>query len=99
VLWTGCLAWGIMPCYEPVTHRDLAFRYAYDPLVACKGYLASLTLTQMGYLDQALRRIDEAIAYADTLSHRPSTAFALLHACIAISSVATNGCCANARRP
>ncbi|WGR70465.1 MULTISPECIES: AAA family ATPase [unclassified Bradyrhizobium] len=67
--------------YDPVTHRDLAFRYAYDPLVACKGYLASLTLTQMGYLDQALRRIDEAIAYAETLSHRPSTAFALLHAC------------------
>ncbi|MBP2433906.1 MULTISPECIES: adenylate/guanylate cyclase domain-containing protein [Bradyrhizobium] len=67
--------------YDPDTHRDLAFRYAYDPLVACKGYLASLTLTQMGYLDQALRRIDEAIAYAETLSHRPSTAFALLHAC------------------
>jgi predicted ATPase/class 3 adenylate cyclase len=67
--------------YEPVTHRDLAFKYAYDPLVACKGYLASLTLTQMGYLDQALQRIDEAIAYAETLSHRPSTAFALLHAC------------------
>jgi predicted ATPase/class 3 adenylate cyclase len=67
--------------YDPVTHRDLAFRYAYDPLVACKGYLASLTLTQMGYLDQALGRIDEAIAYAETLSHRPSTAFALLHAC------------------
>lgn len=67
--------------YDPATHRDLAFRYAYDPLVACKGYLASLTLTQMGYLDQALRRIDEAVAHAETLSHRPSTAFALLHAC------------------
>jgi predicted ATPase len=67
--------------YDPVTHRDLAFKYAYDPLVACKSYLGALTLTLMGYLDQALRRSDEAIAHAETLSHRPSTAFALLQAC------------------
>ncbi|OKO70101.1 adenylate/guanylate cyclase domain-containing protein [Bradyrhizobium sp. NAS96.2] len=67
--------------YDPATHRDLAFKYAYDPVVACKGYLASLTLTQMGYLDQALQRIEEAIAYAERLAHPPSRAFALLHAC------------------
>jgi predicted ATPase len=65
--------------YDPQQHRSHAFLYGLDPGVVCLS-VAALVLWQLGYPDQALRKIHEALALAQELSHPYSQAYALAHA-------------------
>jgi class 3 adenylate cyclase/predicted ATPase len=62
--------------YDRAQHHALAFRYMSDPGVVCLSY-AAWTLWSLGYLDQALKRIREALTLAQELSHPFSLAYAL----------------------
>jgi predicted ATPase len=62
-------------CYTPDQSRALVFRMGLDPGVACRFYVA-WTLWLLGYPDQALTRIHEALALAHQLSHPYSLACA-----------------------
>jgi TOMM system kinase/cyclase fusion protein len=62
--------------YNPQEHRSRAFLYGQDTGVACLSY-ASWLLGLLGYPDQGLQRIREALALAQELSHPFSLAFAL----------------------
>jgi class 3 adenylate cyclase/predicted ATPase len=64
--------------YDPQQHRSLAFRYGADPGVICGLYVANV-LWLLGYPDQALARIHEALTLAHELAHAFSLAFALNH--------------------
>jgi predicted ATPase len=46
--------------YDSQQHRDHVFRFGNDSGVCCR-FLAAMTLWVLGYPDQALRRIDEAL--------------------------------------
>jgi adenylate cyclase len=70
-----CLAQGIA-LYDQQQHRSLAWRYGADPGVVCRVYAAWL-LGFMGYPDQALQRVYEALHLARELSHPFTLAFAL----------------------
>ena len=61
--------------YTPDQRRAPVFRIGQDPGVACRAY-AALTLWLLGYPDQALARLHEALALAHALSHPYSLAFA-----------------------
>jgi class 3 adenylate cyclase/predicted ATPase len=61
--------------YTPDQRRTPAFRTGQDPGVGCQGH-AALTLWVLGYPDQALARLHEALALAQELSHPYSLAFA-----------------------
>jgi len=62
--------------YDPLQHRSHTFLYGYDPGVAGLSFLA-LVLWHLGYLDQAFKRIHEALTLAQELAHPFSRAFAL----------------------
>ena len=69
-----------MALYDPRQHRSLAFLYGgEDPGVICFCYAARV-LWYLGYPDQALGRINEALALAQELSHPHSLAVALWQA-------------------
>jgi predicted ATPase len=62
--------------YDPERHRPLIFRYGgADPGVFCLSYVA-WTLWHLGYPDQALKRVSEALALAQALFDPFSQAFA-----------------------
>ena len=61
--------------YTPDQRRAPVFRMGHDPGVACRVY-AALTLWLLGYPEQALARLHEALALAHALSHPYSLAFA-----------------------
>ncbi len=61
--------------YTPDQRRTPAFRMGQDPGVACRIYAAA-TLWSLGYPEQALARVHEALALAHELSHPFSLAFA-----------------------
>jgi predicted ATPase len=61
--------------YDRERHRPLTFRYGFDAGVTSLSYVA-MTLWQLGYPDQALKRGNEALALAQTLLHPFSLAFA-----------------------
>jgi predicted ATPase len=63
--------------YDPERHRPLIYRYGYDAGVASLAY-AAWTLWHLGYSDQALKRSNEALALAQTLSHPLNLAHAEL---------------------
>jgi class 3 adenylate cyclase/predicted ATPase len=66
--------------YDPKQHHSLALVYGgYDPGIACRNFAAH-ALWYLGYPDQALQKIREAIALARKLSHPFSLAFALIFA-------------------
>jgi TOMM system kinase/cyclase fusion protein len=67
--------------YTPQEHRALAFRYGLDLGVWCLSYVA-WPLALLGYPDQALTRIREALALAQELSHPSSLAAALYYAAL-----------------
>jgi tetratricopeptide (TPR) repeat protein len=54
--------------YTPDQSRALVFRMGLDPGVGCRAYAAS-TLRLLGYPEQALARLHEALALAHELSH------------------------------
>jgi predicted ATPase len=62
--------------YDPQQHQSHAFLYVRDPGVICLG-LEACVLWYLGYPDQALKRIHEALILAQELSHPISLAFAL----------------------
>ena len=62
--------------YDPQQHRSHAFLYGQDPGVVCRCY-AAWTLWHLGYPDQGLKRIHEALTLAQELSHPYSLVFAL----------------------
>ncbi len=55
-------------CYTPDQRRTPAFRMGHDPGVACRVY-AAMTLWLLGYPEQALARLHEALTLAHELSH------------------------------
>jgi len=63
--------------YNPQQHNSRAFLYGgADPVVACLSY-AAWALWFLGYPDQSLKRMDEALALAQELSHPFSLALVL----------------------
>jgi predicted ATPase len=65
--------------YTPVQRCSPLFRVGADPGVGCHSF-AALTLWSLGYPDQALARVQDALALAPELAHPYSTAFALFFA-------------------
>ena len=61
--------------YTPDQRRAPVFRMGQDPGVGCRAY-AALTLWLLGYPEQALARLHEALALAHELSHPYSLASA-----------------------
>src|SRR5262249_25110681 len=61
--------------YTPEQRRVPVFRIGQDLGVACRAFAAQ-TLWLLGYPEQALARVHEALALAHTLSHPFSLAFA-----------------------
>ncbi|HEY7493054.1 MAG TPA: hypothetical protein VIH59_18325, partial [Candidatus Tectomicrobia bacterium] len=59
--------------YTPDQSQALMFRMGLDPGVGCRAY-AAWTLWVLGYSDQALARLQEALALAHELSHPYSLA-------------------------
>jgi TOMM system kinase/cyclase fusion protein len=68
-----------MALYHPQQHRSHAFLYNYDSGVHCLAFVP-LPLWYLGYPDQALRRIHEALTLAQELSHPFSLVVALVFA-------------------
>jgi predicted ATPase len=63
--------------YDPQLHRpDRTKVGAQDPKMTCLSY-AAWTLWRLGYPDQAQKRMDETLTFAQHLSHPFSLAFAL----------------------
>jgi class 3 adenylate cyclase/predicted ATPase len=62
--------------YDPQQHHALAFQYGQDPGVGLRNFLAHV-LWYLGYPDQALQRMQEAVALGRQQSHPFSLAFAL----------------------
>ncbi|MCZ6874743.1 MAG: AAA family ATPase, partial [bacterium] len=62
--------------YDAQQHRSLAYQYGQDPAVVC-GSWASWARWLLGYPEQALVRINDALAYAQELAHPLSLAYAL----------------------
>ncbi|MGH7966949.1 MAG: hypothetical protein ACRERD_34860, partial [Candidatus Binatia bacterium] len=62
--------------YDPPQHRSLAVQYGQDPKVTSSSLLA-WTLWHLGYPDQALKSMHEALTLAHELAHSYSFGFAL----------------------
>ncbi len=68
--------------YDPQQHHSLAFRYgSLDPGVSSLTFVAQL-LWCLGYPDQALKKVHEALTLAQEVSHSFSLAYALHHIAI-----------------
>jgi tetratricopeptide (TPR) repeat protein len=64
--------------YDPVAHRDLAFRFGHDAWASSANYQA-WNLWHLGFPDQASRRADEAVQYAHALGHANTTGLVLCY--------------------
>jgi len=67
----------ILEHYDPVLHRDLAFRYGHDARVSGLAY-RSWSLWHLGFADQAIQSLDIATAWARDCDHGNTTGFALV---------------------
>jgi predicted ATPase len=65
--------------YDPQRHRSLAFHYSQDAGVGLRTFVAHV-LWYLGYPDQAVVRMQEALTLACELAHPFSLAHALDHA-------------------
>ena len=65
--------------YDRQKRRSKAFRAIQDPGVDCLSFTA-VTLWYLGYPEQALKRIDEAVALARELAHPYTLSYAWVHA-------------------
>jgi predicted ATPase len=70
-----------MALYDPQQHRSHAFVYGQDPGVACRSF-AVRAIWVLGYPDQALQNIDEALNQAQELTHPFSLVYALAMATV-----------------
>jgi len=66
---------GAIPLYDRERHRLLTFRYGGAHAGTTCLLLAAATLWRLGYPDQAVKRENEALAFAQELSHPLSLAF------------------------
>ena len=64
--------------YDPQRHHDLTFRFAQNPEIACKVFLA-LALWLLGYPKQAVRLSNDALAMARAQGHLNTLAYALFY--------------------
>jgi predicted ATPase len=69
--------------YTPDQRRAPVFRMGQDPGVGCRRY-AARTLWCLGYPDQALAHLHEALALAHELSHPYTLAFAWCQAAVVL---------------
>jgi predicted ATPase len=76
----GHLAQGIA-LYDSQQHRAAAFRYGEDSGVICHSF-AAWALWYLGYPDQGLARIDEAVTLAQQSAHPFSLSFVLSFAAV-----------------
>ena len=60
--------------YDPQQHKKHATLYGSDPKVSCLFWL-SVSLWYLGYPDQAVKRAEEALSFAQTLAHPVSLAY------------------------
>jgi predicted ATPase len=67
--------------YDPMQHRSHAFLYGQDPGVIGRQFLAQ-ALWNLGYADQALKWVNEALTLAPDLAHPSSLAVVLYGAAI-----------------
>jgi len=67
--------------YDPQQHRSHAFVYGQDPGVACQSF-GAMPIWALGYPDQALQSIQEAMTLAQECTHPFSLAFALAMAAV-----------------
>jgi class 3 adenylate cyclase/predicted ATPase len=65
-----------MALYDPQQHRSHAFVYGQDPGVFCRSF-AAYPIWMLGYPDQSIQSIQEALTMAQELAHPFSLAFAL----------------------
>jgi TOMM system kinase/cyclase fusion protein len=65
--------------YDTQQHRSHAFVFGQDPGVFCRSF-GAMPIWVLGYPDQALRNIQEALNLAQELTHPFSLAIALNHA-------------------
>jgi predicted ATPase len=65
--------------YNPHQHRSHAFLYGHDPRVCCLCFEAS-ALWRLGYPDQALKSMQDALTFAQELGHPFSQGLALTYA-------------------
>ena len=70
-----------MALYDPQQHRGSALLYGDDAGVIC-CIMSAWTLWYLGYLDQGLARIDEALTLAQHRAHPFSLGFALTFAAV-----------------
>jgi predicted ATPase len=70
-----------MALYDSQKHRSHAFVYGQDPGVACQSFAAK-PIWVLGYPDQALHGINEALTLAQEFAHPFSLAFALTMAAV-----------------
>jgi class 3 adenylate cyclase/predicted ATPase len=71
----------VMTLYDRQKDRSHAFVYGQDPGVACRSS-AAWPIWMLGYPEQALRSVHEALTLAQELTHPFSQAYALVHAAI-----------------
>jgi len=62
--------------YDSQQHRFHAFVYGHDPGLGCQSF-AAISIWMLGYPDQALQSINEALTLARELTHSFSLAFTL----------------------
>jgi class 3 adenylate cyclase/predicted ATPase len=70
-----------MALHDPQRHRAAAFLYGEDAGVICHSF-AARTLWYLGYPDQGLARVDEALALAQQSAHPFSLGLALCWAAV-----------------
>jgi predicted ATPase len=70
-----------MALYNPQQHRSHAFVYGQDPGVACQSF-AGWPIWVLGYPDQALQSVHEALTLAQEFNHPFSLAYALTMAAV-----------------
>jgi len=68
--------------YDPEQHRSLAFRYGQDPGVICCCYMGT-ALWVLGYPDQALAKVHDALTLARSLAHP----FSLVEALVSVALI------------
>ncbi len=67
--------------YDPAVHHSQSFAFGdHDPGVCCRVHDAT-SLWMLGYSDQAVIRVSEAVELASSLKHQPSLMIALAFAC------------------
>ena len=64
--------------YDPIAHRDLAFRFGHDPRAASANYQA-WNLWHLGFPDQAARKIEDSLRWTREVNHANTTGLVLCY--------------------